>query len=154
MNPLLAALGLRYAPALGMTLLAAFNAIGPDAVFGPGCGGDFADLKTVQAPARWRRVPPPVAAALGQSGLVVMAEMQGDIVRSVHLARQPEQRMSARACRTRLEALSGGAIRSTYTGQVEVFERSILPIANHAARYRALFRASREECRVMLTIGT
>ena len=153
MNAIAVALGLWFAPALGAPLLASFNALGPDAVFGPGCSDDAPSWRTVQAPARWRRPPAPAAAILGPSPLTVMAEFKGDAVRSIHLSRQPERHMSASACRDQLAVMPGGAIRESYAGAVRLFERTTSTIARHPARYRALFRSSRNECRIMLTIG-
>jgi hypothetical protein len=145
-------LGLLAAPALGSTIGQTLQAMGQDAVFGPGCGDTDAG-RTIQAPARWTGQPLGAAAELGREPLVVMAAFDGQIVRSVHLSRTPLRHVTADECRAQLFPLSGHAVDSGYGGTAQVFEHAIANIAGSPARYRAIYRPMRGDCRVMLTIG-
>lgn len=152
MNPLAAALGLLFVPSFGASVVDTFNALGPDAVFGPGCGDGNGNL-TVQAPAHSRGGNSVKVLETDASRVTLMAEFVKGSVRSVHLSLPASQHQSAARCREGLARYGQGAISQQGYGNMVIFERAAKPIANTEARYRALYRPLRAECRVMLTIA-
>lgn len=145
-----AALGLVAAPEIGATIAQAFEQLGSEAVFGPGCIDQTA-VRTIVAPARWTRTVPE---RWRGAAVVVMAEIDDRAVTAIHLAR-PAMRAAGEAdCRAAFAQLSGTApSRTFWRGADLVMEYPAGRIAGHPAHFRAIYRASRQSCRTMLTIG-
>ncbi len=145
-----AALGLLAAPSIGATVADAFTQLGPDAVFGLGCG-DRSATKSVEAPARWITGAP---RGWRPDSVTIMAEIDGRVVTAVHVANPASGATSEDACRAALVDLAGAQpVTSEWRGADLVMATALTSIAHQPARYRAVYRASRHQCRTMLTIG-
>jgi hypothetical protein len=145
-----AALGLLTAPALGATVAEAFDQMGLDALFGPNCS--TSDVTTaIIAPPRWRSGVPK---RWQSEGVTLVAEIGGSTVSSVHVAKPTAHAADEPDCMKQLVALAGpGAIDKAWRGPDRILTSAAPPLAGYAAHYRAVYNASRHECRTMLTIA-
>jgi len=147
---LAAALGLVVVPPIGASIAEAFDMLGPQAVFGPGCGDPDA-TQTIQAPPRWAYSVP---AQWRVPGVRIMAQIDGRTVQALHLALPPVRATNEAQCSAALARLSQKAPQSAaWRGPVRIIVSEATAVAAHRAQYRAIYRPSRGECRTMLTIG-
>ena len=145
-----AALGLISAPGLGATIAQAFDQMGPDAVFGPNCGSS-AVTTAIIAPPRWRAGAP---ARWRADGVTLFAEVGSRNVTAVHLANPIAHAADEAACAAQLRLLAGPeTIESRWQGPDRISTSAAPPVAGRRAQYRAVYSASRHECRTMLTIA-
>lgn len=136
------ALGIAAAPPLGASLAEVWAGLGAKARFGPGCP-DGAGRPVVEVAAVYRGAPTWLRAEFGRDWRVA----------SLHVVEPDARAADAAACGARLARRAGVRAGARWDGPLLWFSATAPAVAGVPARWRALWRASRGECRVMLTIG-